>query len=293
MKRRRFLFIAAAAAFGCPARAEITTWQADMLGGTVRIDLRGPRALSADVVRNVGATIAEVETAASMFKPASALSRLNAAGRLDEPPAALLDLCSLADDLYCRTDGRFDPTVQPLWRALAEGRDTADARAAIGWNRVLIGTPIRLDDGQALTFNGLAQGYAADRVRALLRKAGYNQALVEMGEYATIGGPFTVAVEDPDIGIVAVRRLTGNAIATSSPAAMRIGGSFHILGPKREAPCWSTISVEADDAAMADGFSTAFCLMPADDIRATLLRAPSIARVTAVDLSGDVSTFVR
>ena len=119
MKRRRFLFIAAAAAFGGPVRAEITTWQADMLGGTVRIDLRGPRALSADVVRNVGATIAEVEAAASLFKPASALSRLNAAGRLDEPPAALLDLCGLADDLYRRTDGRFDPTVQPLWRALA------------------------------------------------------------------------------------------------------------------------------------------------------------------------------
>lgn len=291
MNRRRFLFIAAAAAFSGSAHAQTTTWLADMLGGTVRVDLRGPRGLSEDTARRIGATIAEVEAAASLFKADSALCRLNSAGHLDDPPPALLALLHLADHLYKATGGLFDPTVQPLWRALAEGRGPTDGRNAIGWERVSIGPTIRLADGQALTFNGIAQGYAADRVRDLLRDAGYGQALVEMGEFAAIGGPFSVAVEDPALGEVAVRRLSGTAIATSSPSAMMIGNAFHILGPGGERPCWSTISVEAQSAAAADGFSTAFCLMPAADISAVLRRTRSITRVTAVDLAGDVSTF--
>lgn len=291
MKRRRFLFIAAAVAFAGSARCEVTTWQADMLGGTVRVDLRGPHGLSEEVTRRIGETIAEVEASASLFKSSSALSRLNATGHLDDPPPALIDLLGLADHLYKVTGRRFDPTVQPLWRALAEGRDSTEAKVAIGWDRVQIGPPIRLGRGQALTFNGIAQGYAADRVRELLREAGYGQALVEMGEFASIGGPFRIAVEDPDLGEIAVRRLAGNAIATSSPSALRIGSGFHILGPRGERPCWSTISVEADSAAMADGFSTAFCLMSAEDIRDALHQTRSITRVTAVDFAGDVSTF--
>lgn len=290
MKRRRFIFIAAAVAFAGSARCEMTTWQADMFGGTVRVDLRGPHGISEEVTRRIGETIAEIEGSASLFKPDSALSRLNATGHLDDPPPALIDLFGLADHLYKETGGCFDPTVQPLWRALAEGRDSTEAKVTIGWDRVQIGSPVRLGRGQALTFNGIAQGYAADRVRELLREAGYGQAIVEMGEFAAIGGPFSVAVEDPHLGEIAVRRLAGNAIATSSPSAMRIGNAFHILGPRGERPCWSTISVEADSAAMADGFSTAFCLMSAEQIRAVLHQSRSITRVTAVDLAGDVST---
>jgi FAD:protein FMN transferase len=290
MRRRRFLFIAAAAAFSGAARAE-TTWQADMLGGSVRVDLRGPRGLAQDIVGRIGSTIAEVEAAASLFKISSALSRLNAVGHLDDPPPALLDLLHLANQVHEATASRFDPTVQPLWRALAEGRDTTEAQAAIGWERVRIGPPVQLAHGQALTLNGIAQGYAADRVHRLLLAEGYAQALVDMGEFAAIGGPFSVAVEDPALGQIATRRLVGNAIATSSPSAMMLGTGFHILGPHGERPCWSTISVEAESAAMADGFSTAFCLMTRDEIRATLRRVQGITRVTAVDEADDVSTF--
>ncbi|MGJ7043056.1 thiamine biosynthesis lipoprotein [Shinella sp. BE166] len=291
MKRRRFLFIAAAAAFSGAARAENTTWQADMLGGTVRVDLRGPRCLAQGIAGRIGSTIAEVEAAASLFNANSALNRLNALGHLEDPPPALLDLLRLANHVHRATAGRFDPTVQPLWRALAEGRDTTEAQAAIGWERVRIGPSVQLARGQALTLNGIAQGYAADRVRRLLLAEAYAQALVDMGEFAAIGGPFSVAVEDPALGQIATRRLAGNAIATSSPSAMMLGTGFHILGPHGERPCWSTISVEAESAAMADGFSTAFCLMTRDEIRATLRGVHGITRVTAVDEADDVSTF--
>ena len=178
--------------------------------------------------------------------------------------------------------------MQPLWRALAEGRDPGPARALIGWGRVMR-APLRLSPGQALTLNGIAQGYAADRVRAVLIRAGYEMALVDMGEFAAIGGPFTLGIADPDLGLCATRRLTGTAIATSSPGALRLGGQGHILGPRGQPALWSTVAVEAESAAIADGLSTAFCLMPEAAIRAALARLPG--RATLVSPSGDLSTI--
>jgi thiamine biosynthesis lipoprotein len=291
MKRRRFLMIAAAMVAAGRAHATVTTWRAVALGGIVRVDLRGPRSLSEQVSADIARVIEEVEFTASLFRADSAISKLNAAGRLVEPPQALVDLLALADQLYRLTDGTFDATVQPLWRVLAEGGDVGAARMFIGWDRVRLGPAVTLGPGQALTLNGIAQGYAADRVRALLRDAGYDHALVDMGEFAALGGPFRLGLEDPDIGLFATRALDGTAIATSSPAAMRIGNDFHILGPHGGRPLWSTISVEADSAALADGLSTAFCLMPETAIRSLRRSLPDVRQVTAVDLNGNVSTF--
>lgn len=292
MKRRRFLMIAATLAMARQARAERTVWQADALGGKVSVDLQGTRALAADTIRTIAAIIEEVEAAASLFRADSAVSRLNTAGRLDGPPPALLDLMALSDRLHRETAGAFDPTVQALWKALAERRDTAAARASIGWGRVNRHDTITLAPDQMLTFNGLAQGYAADRVRSVLFKAGYSQVLVDMGEFAAIGGPFRLGVEDPTLGVISTLPLENAAVATSSPAAMRLGDqAFHILGTHDEQPLWSTVSVVADSAAIADGLSTAFCLMPREAIRATLARMPEVTGVTAVSLDSEVETF--
>ncbi len=258
MNRRRFLLVSAAMLAAGRTQADVTTWQAPAFGGSVTVDLRGPRPLGHRVVGAIAATIAEIDEAASLFRPDSALSRLNASGRLDSPPRALLDLLAVADRVHAATRGTFDPTVQPLWRALAEGADPTPARRTIGWEKVRLRPTLRLDPGQALTMNGVAQGYAADRVRSLLLGAGYGHALVDMGEFAALSGPFSLGVEDSALGLVAVRRITGGAIATSSPAAMLVGGTPHILGPRGESPCWSTISVEAQSAALADALSTGF-----------------------------------
>lgn len=292
MNRRRFLLISAAAPFAGRAAADVSTWQSAALGGVLRADIRGPRGLSAAVNAAIAACIEEVEAAASLFRPESSLCRLNATGRLDHPPPTLRDLLALAGRIHAATEGAFDPTVQPLWRALAEGRDPGPSRALTGWHHVRMAGRITLAPGQALTLNGLAQGYAAERVRRVLAGAGLETALVDMGEFAAIGGPFTLAVEDPAFGPVATRRLTGGAIATSSPGAMMIGASAHILGPRGQPPLWSTVSVEARDAAIADGLSTAFCLMDADAIRRAATRLAGVTRITLVDAGGDVASIL-
>lgn len=290
MRRRRFLMIAAAA-LAAPASAEVVTWQAEAMGGEVRVDLRGPRPLGEVTARAVARMIDEVEQVASLFRPESTLNRLNRAGSLRLPQRAMTDLLQQSDLLHRETGGLFDPSVQPLWRAMAEGGNIQLARARVGWPGLARGGGISLRPGQALTLNGIAQGYAADRVREILLAADYGEVLVDMGEFTSIGGPFTLGVEDPEAGLVATRSLNGGAIATSSPGAMRIGEGYHILGPRGETPLWSTVSVEAASATLADGLSTAGSLMePAALIRAKT-RLPGITRITTVSWEGEVSTF--
>jgi thiamine biosynthesis lipoprotein len=165
--------------------------------------------------------------------------------------------------------------VQPLWLALAQGM-TADP-ALVGWDRVRLSPKeIRLDRGQALTLNGIAQGWAADRIAALLRAQGFSEALVDMGEISALGSQtgWPVQIAGPDGAELASTRLTDRALATSSPRGTLVNGQPHILGPQGQPPLWQTVSVSAPSAAVADALSTAFCLMDRAAIDAALVHFP-------------------
>lgn len=289
--RRRFLAISACALAARPAQA--ADWQGVVMGAEARITLRGPADQTGPALTAALRQMRRIEALFSLYRPDSALCRLNAEGELIRPApdfARLVALCGRVHDL---TEGRFDPTVQPLWRALAEGRDPSPARGLIGWRHLRQRTGrISLAPGQALTLNGIAQGFAADAVRDMLRRHGLDQALVDMGEVAALGGPWRVGIGDPQMGVVLERRLTGTAIATSSPAAMALGSGGHILNPLEDGPPrWSTISVEADSAALADGLSTALCFAGREELAATLRRAGrAVRRITAISEDGDIIT---
>ena len=291
--RRRFLAISAAALAARPAAAAAPVrWRGIALGAEASVTLHGDPDAARAALDEVTAILREVEALYSLHDPASALSRLNRDGRLAPVPPDFARLLDLADAAHRATGGRFDPTVQPLWRALAEGGDTARARAALGWDRVARGADaVRLDPGQALTLNGIAQGWATDRVTDALARRGFVRALVDIGEVRALGGPWRVGVEDPDFGPLGTRTLDGTAIATSSPGALRLGAGTHILDPLGGAPLWSTVSVAADRAALADALSTAACLMTAGDIAAARDRLPGVGRILLVDPAGDLRTI--
>jgi FAD:protein FMN transferase len=291
MNRRRFLAISAAALVPGRARAR-DEWHGRAFGAEAGVTLDGPPECTGPALAAVTAEIAALEALFSLHDPASALCRLNRLGQLTPEPQlqALLALCGR---MHKATEGRFDPTVQPLWRALAEGRDPAPARALIGWDRVRSdATGIRLARGQALTLNGIAQGWAADRIRAQLAARGFTRALVDMGEFAALGGPWHLGLADPALGLYGRDSITGTALATSSPAALRLTATeTHILGPHGEPPLWSSITVEHGSAAVADALSTAFCLADARAIRRIAAALPGLRRVIAVSLDGDVNSF--
>jgi thiamine biosynthesis lipoprotein len=275
MNRRRFLSLTAAALAPLPGRADsVTTWHGRGLGAALTLHLIGavPH-LAHRTFARVEAEVARIETLASLHRE-SALTRLNRDGHLAWPAPELLDLLVLCDQVHAATGGAFDPTIQPLWLALAQG--TIADPALVGWDRVRLSRQeISLDHGQALTLNGIAQGWAADRIAALLTAQGFTDALIDMGEIAALGShPWPVQIAGPDGAALAETRLTGRALATSSPRGTLVKGQPHILGPHGQPTLWTTVSVSAPSAAVADALSTAFCLMPSPAITAALARFP-------------------
>ena len=82
--------------------------------------------------------------------------------------------------------------------------------------------------GAAITLNGIAQGYATDRVVDRLRSAGLSTTLVDMGEIRAIGArpegtPWRVGLADPDRpgALTETVDLVDRAVATSAGAGFR------------------------------------------------------------------------
>jgi thiamine biosynthesis lipoprotein len=235
------------------------------------------------IIESAIAEIARLEAVFSLYDTASALSRLNSEGRLDHPPVELLDCLSLCATVHAATDGLFDPTIQPLWAAYAEhhsrGRSPSDAAIAeachlVGWSNVTYDTAAvsLAKPGMALTLNGVAQGYIADRVARLLRERGLTDILVNTGEYRALGGRpggggWLIGLVTPNGQRTATIELSQAALATSSAHGTTFderGSVGHILDPGTGRPAVPTrrvVSVKARDAALADALSTAMCLM--------------------------------
>ncbi|WP_171177137.1 FAD:protein FMN transferase [Ruegeria sp. HKCCD8929] len=279
LSRRRFLTISAACA-ALPSgalAARVAHWRGTALGAGASLRLEGLTDVqAAPVIASVEAELERLERVFSLYRPDSQLSRLNRDGRLSNPAPELLDVLSLSTALHDATGGVFDPSIQPLWVALAQGASGDDldgARKVVGWGQVHIRRDeIRLDQPgrTALTLNGIAQGAITDRIAALLRGHGLTDVLVDMGEIAALGtradgGAWRVGLAGPD-GAVAQRiTLRDRAVATSSPMGTVLGeGQGHILDPTGKDPLQKTVAISAPSAALADGLSTALCLMPRD-----------------------------
>lgn len=294
LTRRRLLAISAALplAAGVPALAmeEPRVWRGFAMGARVELRLGHPEA--ARLARMALAEIARLEQVFSLYRPASALMRLNRDGRLDAPPPELLECLALCGAVHDASGGRFDPSVQPLWAALAEahadGRapsehEIARARALIGWGGVAYSSAaVRLArPGMALTLNGVAQGVVADRVAALLRREGLVLGLVDTGEMQAIGVGWPVR-----LGAGGTLDLSDRALASSATLGTVLdaaGRQGHILSPWAEAaPPARTVSISARSAGLADALSTAACLMPDAQAVAGLVARFAGARLEAL-----------
>ncbi len=279
LTRRRLIAISAVLAT-VPAVAHAKTaarfWTGQALGARASIRIDHPDADA--IVTRVMAEIDRLETILSLYRPESALSRLNRDGQLDAPPFELLECLSLAGAVHRASGGRFDPTIQPLWKLWAksaangkrpDAKAVERARADTGWGKVrLEAAAVTMSPDMALTLNGIGQGYVADRVAVLLEAEGLTDILIDTGEFRALGGR-------PGGGEWPVRLETGErlalrqrAVATSAPLGTtfdQAGRDGHILDPATGMPApanWRAVSISAPSAAIADALATAACLLP-------------------------------
>jgi len=304
LSRRRFLSVSAGAAtlalMGV-ARAEapdLYVWRGNALGAEAVIRLPAG-AGAAGAAARAAAEIARLERIFSLYQADSALSNLNRDGRLAQPDAELLECLSVCNNVHRATSGLFDPTVQPLWALHAEryaagqiptDAEIAETRRKVGWEKVRLDEDeVAIGPGMALTLNGIAQGYIADRVAGLLRAEGLDNLLVNTGEYRAVGAtpagaawPITLAPSGRELA------LRDRALATSAPLGTtfdQAGMVGHILDPHTGRPvhsAWASVSISAGSAALADALSTAACLIPSrSGVAAALAQFPD-ARLEAL-----------
>lgn len=267
--RRRFLIVCACG-LAAPAAATANApqiWRGRAFGAEVALKLHGAEAVQARSFFAASANaLQRAEAAFSLYRD-SELTRLNRTGLLRHPTRAMLELIALCERLHGVTGGAFDPSLQALWLSRARGRDEAPARAAMGWDGVAWSrTAIRLTrPGMALTFNGIAQGWMTDRLARIAVDHDLTDLLIDAGEQRAIGPrDWQAGIADPSGHLLHRLTLRGRALATSSPMGTRIGPegrSGHIIDPRGGGPRWGTVAVSADSAALADGLSTALCVM--------------------------------
>ncbi|MEQ8286581.1 FAD:protein FMN transferase [Thalassospira sp.] len=285
--RRRFLTIFAAAGtfstvpFASQAQHPVRTWKGIAMGSAASISLSHPNA--DEVLSRATRELERLENIFSLYRKDSTLAQLNRNGVIDAPPFEFLECLGVCGTINRASGGLFDPTVQSLWDLYAQnysqGRPPKDALiretlSRTGWDKVVINQS-RVSykkPNMAMTLNGIAQGYVADRIAMMLRHNGLNNVLINTGEFAAIGGhpdgqDWHISI-DTGLGIRKEKVfLRDDALATSSPNGTffdQAGLVGHILDPRtgRPAPARrETVSVTAPKAAVADGLSTAICLM--------------------------------
>jgi thiamine biosynthesis lipoprotein len=308
LTRRRALRIVAAAA-GLPLliaavratapQGQMHNWQGEVLGALSELTLwHSDSAFAQRTILRVRDEIARYERIFSLYRPDSEIARLNAAGKLAEPSPELHALVEESQRLGELSGGAFDISVQPLWRLYeahfwshtdiqrdiaARARDVAHAR--VDFRRIDSGTAAIgfTQAGMAITLNSIAQGFITDAIADLLRNEGFERAVVDLGEFRTLGRhpdghPWRLGIRNglSGDGITRTLELEDLALAVSGGygTTFEPSGRFHhIFDPATGASANSLVDVAVigPRATAANGLSTAICV--AGEARAPALLA--------------------
>ena len=318
MQRRRFIQLIATSAAGLslgqlnaatPSRTLVAVrWSGYTLGAEGSFTLyTDDKAKAQTVLQQCFAEIRRLESLFSLYAPDSELSQLNRTGQLDQPSPEWQSLLAAAQHAHLQTKGHFDPTVQPLWQTYAEhfrsfpdandGPSAAaigDALARTGWQHISYDSKaVRFERPEMqLTLNGIAQGFITDHISGILKEAGYEHVLVELGETRAIGShpeqrPWSIGIKDANqpSSLHEVAELDNQALATSgsygSPFS-KDGNFHHLIDPQtgRPSTAWKSLSVIAPTATQADALSTGLSFATAEEIAAVQAAQPSLKVLT-------------
>ena len=305
--RRRFLLTCGAGAMalglaGLGARSGSLLSSAGRSAAGLPFSRRNTRALGSDMSmrvlqedRAVGeralddafAEIARIERVMSIYLPESQVSRLNATGELKGPDPYLVRILDESRAMSERSAGAFDVTVQPLWTLYAaahrEGKlpgpaAVEETRRLVDWRGISVSaSEVGLrSNAMAVTLNGIAQGFAADRAMEALKRNGIEHALVNAGEISSLGrkaagNPWVVGIQHPrnKEAYLGLARLDGRCLSTSGDYETTFTPDFvfnHIFDPAtgRSPEAFSSVTVVAPDATTADALSTAIFVLGPD-----------------------------
>jgi thiamine biosynthesis lipoprotein len=316
LTRRRVIRIMAAAA-GLPLTiaavratappAQMFHWQGEVLDAVSELTLwHTDAALCRRTILKVEAEIARYERIFSLYRPDSEISRLNAAGELRRPPPELRTLIEEGQRFGVVSAGAFDISVQPLWQLYAahfwsHARIAQDivvraqevARGLVDFRRIETGAG-RIAfgrEGMGITLNSVAQGFVTDAIADMLRNEGFESAVVDLGEYRTLGRlpdghPWRIGIRNA-LAASEVDRVievddTALAVSGGYGTTFEPTGHFHhIFDPQTGASAnkLADAAVIGPRATAANALAVAICVVGEERAQALLDACPGMRAI--------------
>lgn len=303
-----------------PAEAHRHEFRAVCMGTEFRILLYTTNASTATSASQLAFDrVRQLDAILSDYNPESELMRLcDQAGR---PPLRVSDdlftVLENAIDLASRSEGAFDPTINPvvrLWRRARRDRELPDpehlarARALVGYQHVELDPKARTarlaKPGMKLDFGGIAKGFAAQEALKVLSAQGIKSALVAAaGDIAVSAAPpgaegWKVAIAPLETGGPAPELLlTHAAVSTSGDAEqfVKIEGKryAHIVDPRTGLGVVgrASVTVVAPDGMTADGLDTTVFIMGAERGLPLVEATPGAAAFVMRKVTGGVQVI--
>ena len=265
-----------------PSPAPLTELRGAAFGSTWSVKSRTP--FRDDTHTKIAAELERIESTLSHWRPGSATSQFNAAGTtlpLAMPPE-LIALVSQCLEISRASDGAFDITVAPLVQAWGQGPGGAprlppdDAkieslRTHTGWQKLTVdaanGTLQKSDARLQIDLGAILQGYAADRLAALLASEGISDCLIEVGGELLARGKWEVAIENPAHPGQPIRRLSLQNAALSTSGTYR---AKHLINPATGRPIThdtALVAITRPTCAEADAWATALIVIGGENAR--------------------------
>jgi FAD:protein FMN transferase len=261
------------------------------MGAPFRIVLYAPDEATADkAFKAAFARAAELDAMMSDYKRDSELMRLcqKAGGPPVKVSEDLFKILQRAEEISRLSDGAFDVTIGPVVRLWRRARRTGElpdpeelrrALARVGMKKMRLSAKDRtvqlLVMGMLLDLGGIAKGYAAEALLALLRQQGIRHALVAAGGDIVVGGP-PPGAKGWKIGIAPLDkpnarpsrylllRNAGVSTSGSSEQYVVIGGKrySHIVNPRTGLGVTTQSSVTVvRPGGTADGLASPICIL--------------------------------
>lgn len=266
-------------------KGQFFRWHGDVLGAVSELTLWHTDATFARAtILKVRGEIERFEKLFSLYLAESEISRLNKTGRLTKPSHEFSELIETSRRLSVLSGGAFDISVQPLWQLyeahfwshtetsadiLAKAHDVA--RAVVNFRSIDSGANAIgfARAGMGITLNGIAQGYITDAIADMLRNEGFETAVVDLGEFRTLGHhpdgrPWRIGIQDGkaprDVDRTVELENMALAVSGGYGTTFEPSGRFHhIFDPHNGASANKLVQVAVigPRATIADGLTKA------------------------------------
>lgn len=242
----------------------------------------------------------------SLWEENSILSRVNSGDSSTVLDNVFIYNFLLSKEIAILTDGYFDFTIGPLakaWGFHRKNRMEMSAEQVDSLRKLVDYTKVKLTEGKivkddprmSFDFNAVAQGHSVDLIAQLFDSIGITHFIIDVGGEIVArntkpdSSKWRVAIESPaqdkndERNIEVIVAIENKALATSGSYRkyFEIDGKrySHAINPKTGYPVdhqLLSVTVLADNAALADALSTAFMVMGIEKSQKLLEKLPDI-----------------